>query len=139
MATALTIAIASGAVVLAVAGFLLAQGVVALVQPDAVRAFLGRFAGTSNAHFLEMAIRIAAGLGFVFFAPFSGCPRILATAGFLLLLTSAALLFVPWRLHRRFAQWAVPMATGRMAPFGIACLAAGLAIVYATFSGDVAN
>ncbi len=128
---------ASGVIVLAVAGFLLVQGVIAVLRPHAVRKFLGGFASSAKAHFAELAARILAGLAFLQFAPYSALPLAFGVFGIVLVLTSVALVFVPWRLHRRFAQWAVPLATRHMGPFAVGCLAGAAAICYGVLLGKM--
>lgn len=128
---------ASGVIVLTVAGFLLVQGVLALLRPHAARKFLGAFASSAQAHLVELAVRIAVGLAFWHFAPLSAFPLAFKVFGAVLVLTSAALVFVPWRLHRRFAQWAVPLATRHMAPYAVGCLAGAAAIFYGISRGIV--
>jgi hypothetical protein len=49
--------------------------------------------------------------------------------GWVLIATSFGLMALPWRLHRRFAEWSVPQATKNMKLFAIgsflaACLLA---------------
>ncbi len=132
-----TIALLSGAGVLGFAGFLLLQGVMALVRPARVRAFLGHFAGSARAHFTEMFLRVVVGLAFLCFAPFSARPMLFEAFGMVLLVTTVLLLFVPWRVHRRFASWAVPLATRHMAPYALGSLALGMAVVHAVIAGHV--
>lgn len=126
---------ASGMIVLAVAGFLLVQGALAVLRPQAVTTFLGAFASSAQAHFGELAVRIAAGLAFWHFAPLSAFPLAFTAFGAVLVLTSVALLAVPWRLHRRFALWAVPLATRRMTAYAAGCLVSAAAILYGAFLG----
>lgn len=45
--------------------------------------------------------------------------------GWVLLATTLLLALLPWRLHRNFASWSVPIATRRMALVGVGALAAG--------------
>ena len=129
--------VTSGVIVLAVAGLLLVQGVIAILRPRVVRTFLGAFASSAQAHFGELAVRIVAGFAFLQFGPSSAFPRAFQVFGAVLVLTSAALVFVPWRLHRRFAQWAVPLATRHMMPYAVGCLAGAAAICYGVLLGKV--
>lgn len=48
--------------------------------------------------------------------------------GWVLLGTTLLLAFVPWRLHRRFANWPVPQATRVIPLFGVGALAGGLVL-----------
>lgn len=119
---------ASLLLVLAVGSFLLLQGVLALACPRAVRRFLDGFAASAAVHVAELALRIVAGAGFIGYAARSASPWAFAGFGWLLVLTSLPLLLVPWRWHRRFARWAVPLATRWMWPYAVGCLAAGAAV-----------
>ena len=111
--------------------YLLALGSGALVRPETAKRFLGGFARTRRAHFLELALRVVAGAALV-----SRAPDIAFTAGIAifrwkLIITSLVLAVVPWRLHRRFAAWAVPQATQRMSLIGVGSLVGGLVLVAA--------
>jgi hypothetical protein len=82
-------------------------------------------------------VRVAAGRAFWHFACLSAFPLAFHAFGAVLVLTSVTLVFVPWRLHRRFARWAVPLATRQMMPYAVGCLAGAAAICYAIWLGTV--
>ena len=115
--------------VLATAGFLLLQGALALLRPELVRRFLAAFASSALAHVVELALRLLVGAGFIGHAASSTLPWAFAGFGWLLVVTTVPMLLLPWRWHRRFARWAVPLATRSMWLYGLACLAAGLAVL----------
>lgn len=121
--------------VLAAGSFLLLQGVLALLRPQSVRRFLDGFAASAALHLTELALRIAVGAGFIGYAERSALPWAFIGFGWLLVLTSLPLLLVPWRWHRRFARWAVPLATRWMWPYAVGCLAAGAAILAGVLYG----
>lgn len=131
-----SIALLSAAGVLAFAGFLLVQGGLAFARPELVRSLLGEFASSAKAHLTELFCRVLLGLAFLCFAPFSVAPLAFEAFGLTLVLTSLVLLVVPWWVHRRFAAWAVPLATRRMALYGLGCIAMAAMVIYATIFGS---
>ena len=108
--------------------YLLALGGGALVRPETAKRFLGGFASTRRAHFLELAIRVVAGAALVRSAPAMACTAGIALFGWILIATSLVLAIVPWRFHQRFAAWAVPQATQHMSLIGVGSLVGGLAL-----------
>lgn len=125
----------SGAVVLIVGLFLLTQAGVAIVSPTAVRRFLGGFASTPLAHYLELALRAIAGGAFVHYAPRMEHSPLFHVFGVILLGTTAVMFLLPWHWHTRFARWVVPRATRRMKTFALGCAIGGSFIVYAFAAG----
>jgi hypothetical protein len=96
-----------------------------LVSPARGERFLGGFASSALTHYLELVIRLTAGVAILLSAPrmlFSGFFVIL---GWVLVLTTAGLFAVPWRWHRRFARWSVPHATGHLRLIAAASFAFG--------------
>ena len=108
------------------AGFyLVGLAVLSFIKPATARKFLLGFAGSALAHYLEMAIRLAVGGAFVLRAPLMKLPVVFSIFGWVLIITTACLLALPWRTHRRLAQHAVPHALRRLRLFGLASLALG--------------
>jgi hypothetical protein len=127
----------AGTSVVAAGLYLVALGAAAFLAPARVRAFLAGFASSARAHFLEMFIRLVVGAALVAVAPqmmFAGAFLIF---GWVVVGTTIALCAVPWRLHRRFAQWAVPLATRNMPLFAVGSLAGGLILLAAVLLGPV--
>jgi hypothetical protein len=119
------------AIVLAAAIYLLALGGGALVRPTLAKRFLGGFATTLPLHLSELALRLLTGAALVISAPRMAFSAAIALFGWTLILTSLALLLVPWRFHQRFAAWSVPQATRHMPLIGVASVAGGLALIAA--------
>ncbi|MEO6102155.1 MAG: hypothetical protein ABIP44_00780 [Pseudoxanthomonas sp.] len=126
--------IASSVVVLA-GTYLLALGLAAWFAPAIARRFLLGFASSAAKHYAELALRIAVGAALVVHAPHSDFPRVFGIAGWLVLATSAGLLLVPWRLHQRFAQWAVPQAMRYFGLMGAVSIVLGGLIVLEAIRG----
>lgn len=81
-----------------------------MFKPMLAKKFLSFFASSRRAHFLEMGIRILAGAGLMHFADTMRFAGFFHLFGGLLVGTSVMLMLIPWRIHHRFAKWAVPFA-----------------------------
>lgn len=111
--------------------YLLLLGGAALARPALAKSFLGGFVSSAATHFIEVALRILAGLALVSAAPrMIGAPAV-ATFGWILVGTSLVLAVVPWRLHQRFAAWSVPRASEHLPLIGVASIIAGGALATA--------
>ena len=127
------------ALVTAAGAFLLGLGTVSLVAPTrASRFFLG-FAGSPGKHYAELSIRVVLGAAFLLAAPRALWPGAFTVFGWVLLVTSLGLLLVPWRVHRRFAERAVPQALRFLPLLGASSIVVGGAIVWAVFLGYTAQ
>jgi hypothetical protein len=90
-------------VLLLSACYLLWLGMLALLRPAQSTAFLQSFAQVAWTHYLELCVRFAIGAACLQLAPQLSAPLIYQLAGWGLLLTTAALLLMPWRWHQRIA------------------------------------
>lgn len=127
------ISASSRIVVFAAGSYLLALGISALVRPEVAKRFLGGHATSLRLHIVELALRVLAGTALVLSAPRMAVSPAFRAFGWVLVGTSLVLALVPWRLHQRFAAWAVPQATQHMPLIGIGSLAGGLAVIAALF------
>lgn len=109
--------------------YLVGLGIVALVSPQKAKLFLSGFAGSAFAHVLELFVRLAVGAALVSYAPHMRFPGVFSLFGWVLIGTTIILFAVPWRWHRRFAEWSVPIATRRMALFALGALAGGIFVL----------
>lgn len=123
-------------VVLLAGSYLLSLGAASLLVPARASRFLLGFASSSSVHFAELLLRFVAGAGFVLYAPRMFLPGVFSLFGWVLLVTTAGLLVLPWRWHHRFAQRAVPLFTGHVAWVGLASLAIGSLILWAVVRGN---
>ena len=58
--------------------------------------------------------------------------------GWVLMVTTACLLLMPWQVHDRFAKMAVPRTTRYIVLIGLSSLALGGIMLAAVFSGSAA-
>lgn len=112
--------------------WLIALAVAAVVKPDKVKGFFAKFASSAFAHFLEMSLRLVVGVAFVVYATQMKFSVIFTAFGWLLILTTAVLIFVPWKVHRKFADKSLPMIYKLMPLFCLASLGGGVFILYST-------
>lgn len=130
---------AAAAAIVSLAGiYLLVLGAVSLFWPSQATRFLLGFAGSAWTHYSELLARAAVGAALLLHAPQMLLASVFAAVGWVLLATTAALLLVPWRWHRRFAAWAVPQAIQHIALIGLASLAMGGIVLAAVIRGGIA-
>jgi hypothetical protein len=123
------------ALVLLAGLYLAGLGVAVLAKPAAASRFLLGFAGSGPLHYLELVVRILVGLAFVHRAPGMMLPAVFSAFGWVLVVTSAALLLVPWQWHRRFAERAVPQALRLLPLIGVSSLLLGGLVLVAALRG----
>ena len=123
------------AVVVLIALYFIALGTASLIAPTFAKRFLLGFAESALVHYIELLVRLVVGVAFLINAP-----RMLFADGFnvfgwLLVVTSAALLLVPWQWHHRIASKSVPQALRYLTFIGLCSLAFGGFIIVATARG----
>jgi hypothetical protein len=126
------------AIIVLAALYLLALGAASLVVPARACGLLLGFASSLRIHLAELFVRLFIGAALVLYAPRMFLSGAFSLIGWVLLATTACLLVVPWRWHRRFAQYAVPRATRHIALVGLASLAIGALILAAVARGSAA-
>lgn len=92
--------------------------------------FLQKFASTAEAHYLEQGLRMLMGVAFIVYAPHMLYPVVFGSLGWLLVGTTLALVLVPWKLHQRYAQWAIPLVLKYLWLYGLVAFLLGLFILY---------
>ncbi len=129
----------SVAVVALAGAFLVALGAAALLRPPLVKRFLLGFASSCAMHYLELGIRLLVGAAFISAAPSMVGTAIVFWAGWILLVTTGVMFFIPWRVHRAFAQRAVPQALAYLPLLGLASLIAGAFVLWALVNAVTAS
>lgn len=124
------------AIVVLLALYFLAIGMAALFAPAKASRFLLGFAASARAHYAEMLARFIAGAALLVQAPRMLHPEVFRGFGWLLVITTALLLLLPWRRHRRFAAWSVPQALRYLGAIGVCSLALGSLLMVALLRGS---
>ena len=130
--------VAAKAIVVVVAIFFLLLGAVALVRPPIARRFLLGFASNALKHYAELLARILVGGSLLLIAHNSSYSTVLSAFGWLLIVTTAFMAFVPWRFHHRFTQSAVPKALQFLPLIGITALVIGALLLRVIVAGNAA-
>ncbi len=120
----------SGAVVVCSAMFLIGLAAVIVINPPLAARFLGSFASSARAHYTEQALRLVAGGAIVIFAPSMWYPDLFELFGWILIVTAAGLLLVPWRWHNAFGKWAIPLAIRHSKLLALGSATLGLLILW---------
>lgn len=123
-------------VIVAAALYLLVLGVSAVFAPARASRFLLGFAATRRVHFSELLIRLLVGGSLLISAKRLFAAELFEILGWALVITSVCLFVIPWRLHRRFAQTAVPRAIRYITLIGLSSLAFGGFILMAVAIGN---
>lgn len=131
--------ILAGVTVLVAGLWLIGLAVVTFVKPEAVKAFFGKFASSSLTHLVEMILRLVVGVAFVIYAPQMKFAIVFTAFGWLLIVTTTVLMFVPWKLHKKFADRSLPMMYEWLTVFGVVSFLGGAFIVFSFFFGATSD
>ena len=115
----------SGIIVLSFGGFLIGLAILIFFDPPAAGKFLGLFASTARAHYIEQFLRLVVGLALVVFGPEMWCDWFFQVFGWIIAISAVVLLLLPWRWHQRFGQRVIPLAIRHLRLYGIGALAIG--------------
>jgi hypothetical protein len=107
--------------------YLIGFAVGLLLSPARATRFLGGLASSAFTHYLELLLRLIAGVAILLYAPRMLFPNFFVIFGWILVATTVGLFAVPWQWHQRFAQWGVPYATRNLK------LVAGASFVFGGF------
>ncbi len=123
-------------IVLLTALYLIGVAVVSFIAPARARQFLDAFASSARAHYTEMLIRLIVGAGLILAAPRLLFSEAFNVFGWIIVITTAGLLLIPWQWHHRFAEKAVRPLTKRVWLFGVFSLPLGVFLMYAVVRGS---
>lgn len=121
----------AGIVVVGFGLFLIVLAAACLVRPEFAKRFLSSFASSAVAHYAEMSARLVVGLALIGCSPAMLLPDLFKVFGWILVITTAGLLLMPWRWHHAYSKWAIPLVLVRLRLFGIV---SGLLAVFILYS-----
>ena len=124
------------AVLVAAFGLLLiALTGVAFAKPAIAERFLMRFASSARTHYVEQIFRLLIGAAIVVLSPAMWQPTMFWLVGWAIVVSSAALMCVPWQWHHRFGERILPIVIRHLRLYAIGSLAFGALLLYGVFAG----
>ena len=120
----------SGVVVVGFCLFLI--GLAALIATTRLVAerFLRSFASSARAHYTEQGLRLLVGAAVVNFASSMRYPDLFRPFGWLIVVSAAGLLLIPWQWHHKFGTWVMPPVIRHMKLFALGAFVLGAFILY---------
>lgn len=115
--------------------YLVGLGVLSLAAPAQAGRFLLGFANSATGHYLELLVRLLVGGAFLLHSPQMAFSAVFAAFGWVLLITTAVLILVPWQWHQRFAERSVPQALRHLKLVALASLLLGGSVLAAHITG----
>ena len=122
----------SGILVVAFGVFLVGLAVLIAVKPQLAERFLRSFASSARTHYAEQSLRLIAGGAMASFAPSMWYPHVFMLLGWMLAITAAVLLLLPWRWHHEFGKRTMPLVIGHMRLFALGAFALGILVFFGT-------
>jgi hypothetical protein len=110
--------------------FLIGLAVLIAVKPQVAERFLRSFARSARAHYAEQSLRLIVGGAMASLAPSMWFPHVFMLLGWMLAISAAALLLLPWRWHHEFGKRTMPLVIGHMRLFAVGAFALGALVFY---------
>jgi hypothetical protein len=105
-------------------------------KPAIAERFLMRFASSARTHYVEQIFRLVIGAALVVLSPDMWRPTMFWLIGWAIVVSSAALMCVPWQWHHRFGERLLPMVVRHLRLYAVGSLAFGALLLYGVFAGD---
>ena|SRR5580698_11141609 len=122
-------------VVVAFGLLLIAFTGVAFANPATAERFLRRFASSARTHYVEQVSRILVGAALVVLSPAMWQSEMFWLVGWAIVVSSAALMCVPWEWHHRFGEWVRPILFRHLRLYAVGSFTFGSLLLYGVFAG----
>src|SRR5262249_49350963 len=122
-------------VVVAFALGLIAFAGVAFASSAVAGRFLMLFASSARAHYTEQGVRILIGTALVVLSPAMWKPDLFWLFWGAIVISSFALVCIPWRWHDRFGERVRPMLIRYLKLYAMGAFALGALLLYGVFAG----
>jgi len=124
----------AGAVVVGFALFLMYLTVLVFVRPAIAEGFFTAFASSRRAHFIEQSIRLLFGVALFVRSSLMWQPQVFWLLGWVIVITAVGLMILPWRVHHRYGQWAIPLVVRFLWFYGLGLFAFAVLLLYGVFA-----
>ena len=108
---------------------------VAFAKPAIAERFLMRFASSARTHYVEQIFRLLIGAAIVVLSPAMWQPTMFWLVGWAIVVSSAALMCIPWQWHHRLGERMLPIVVRHLRLYAVGSLAFGALILYGVFAG----
>jgi hypothetical protein len=108
---------------------------VAFANPATTERFLRRFASSARTHYIEQVFRILIGAALVVLSPAMWQSKMFWLVGWAIIVSSAALVCVPWQWHHRFGERVGPILFRHLRLYAVASFGFGALLLYGVFAG----
>jgi hypothetical protein len=112
---------------------------VAFAKPARAERFLMAFASSARTHYVEQVFRILIGAALVVLSSTMWQPNLFWLLGWAIVVSSAALICVPWQWHDRLGERLRPMLVRHLKLYAVGALAFGVLLLYGVFAGGGAG
>ena len=129
------VSIGAATVIVGFALFLIGLTVLVFAAPALAGRFFMSLAQSARAHYTEQAFRLLIGAALVVRAPSMRHPAVFAVLGWAIVVSSAALMLVPWQWHRRMGDRVLPMLIRHMGLYAVGIAAFAVLLLYGVLSG----
>lgn len=123
------------ATIVVVAFGLLLIGFTAVVfaTPSLAERFLESFASSARAHYVEQTFRLIIGSSIVVLSPAMWQAKLFWLIGWAIVVSSIALILVPWRWHHRFGVLMLPTVVRHLKVYAVGVFSFGCLLLYGVF------
>ncbi|HZF28947.1 MAG TPA: hypothetical protein VE907_07505 [Gammaproteobacteria bacterium] len=108
---------------------------VVFAKPAIAERFLRRFASSARTHYIEQVFRLLVGTALVVLSPAMWQPKMFWLVGWAIVVSSAALVCVPWQWHHRFGERVGPIFFRHLRLYAAGSFAFGSLLLYGVFAG----
>ena len=99
-------------------------------QPALAERFLRAFASSARAHYVEMAFRLLFGTSLVLLSPAMWPTPVFRLIGWAIVISSVALLLMPWQWHHRFGERVRPTLIRLVKVYAVGTFVFGCMLLY---------
>ena len=125
----------AGIVVVACGLCLIGFTCIVFVRPEPAKRFLMSFASSARAHYAEQACRLLFGTSLVVLSAAMWQATMFRVIGWALVISSLALLLMPWQWHHRFGRRVLPSVVRHITLYAAGVFAFGCLLLYGVFFG----
>jgi hypothetical protein len=93
------------------------------------------FASSARTHFVEQALRLLVGTSLIVLSPAMWQANVFWLVGWAIVVSSVALILVPWQWHHRLGERVLPMIVRHLRLYAIGMFAFGAFLLYGVLAG----